>query len=194
MLGIDHRRTRFSQAISAVCWAGSRNNFGPIPPTHANPTRLTDDELHRVPLSSACTEPDIPPKKSSICTAVALHKSRCGCRLLATFQRKIDLIRMRPVRMVDSPVENDYLVDDSGSGLFSFPARLCIGLFRSGGQAEPHVDEVIGDDTQSNPALHAVLTAIVTSIQSMPPLQHADSAFASGAPALGSLERAFFLM
>jgi len=61
-------------------------------------------------------------------------------------------------------------------------------------QAEPHVDEVIGDHAQSNPSPHAVLTAIATPVQSVPSLENADPAFASGAPALTLFERALFLM
>lgn len=61
-------------------------------------------------------------------------------------------------------------------------------------QAEPHVDEVIGDHAQSNPSPHATLTAIATPAQSVPSLENADPAFASGAPALTFLERPCFLM
>ena len=83
---------------------------------------------------------------------------------------------------------------DPGSGFFSFRHGPSLAFFTLGCQAQPHVDEVIGDHAQSNPALHAFLAPVVTPVQSVPPLQNADSAFASGAPALGSFERWFFLM
>ena len=55
-------------------------------------------------------------------------------------------------------------------------------------QAEPHVDEVIGDHSQSNPSPHAVLAPIATAVQPVPPLENADPAFAARAPALTFLE------
>jgi hypothetical protein len=67
MLGIDHRRTRFSGQSRR--FAGHEAEITSADPADTcEPARLTDDELHRVPLLSACIEPDIPPMKSPICT------------------------------------------------------------------------------------------------------------------------------
>jgi hypothetical protein len=40
-----------------------------------------------------------------------------------------------------------------------------------------HVDQVIGDNAQSDPAPHAVLAAITASVQSVPPFENTDPAF-----------------
>src|SRR3982751_6057405 len=61
-------------------------------------------------------------------------------------------------------------------------------------QAEAHVDEIVGDHTESHPSLHAVLTTIEAPVQTMPPLKNADPAFTSRAPSLAFFKGSFFLM
>ena len=51
-------------------------------------------------------------------------------------------------------------------------------------QAATDLDDVVCDDPKANPALHTFESPIPTAIQSVAPLQHTNTAFASGPPAL----------
>ncbi len=66
-------------------------------------------------------------------------------------------------------------------------ARPAAGESRNG-------DQVIGDDAQPNPAMHAIEPAIATARQSMTSLQHADPSFGPGAPALPAAKPALVFM
>jgi hypothetical protein len=55
------------------------------------------------------------------------------------------------------------------------------------------LNEVIDDDSKSDPPLHAVEASIAATTQSMSPLQLADAALASGSPSLFSAEPSLFL-
>ena len=48
----------------------------------------------------------------------------------------------------------------------------------------PDIDQVIGDHPEADPALHAIVAAITTSIEAMSPLAYTDASFASRAPSL----------
>src|SRR5215831_1113259 len=61
----------------------------------------------------------------------------------------------------------------------------CRGLL---GQNSSDVDQIIGDYTQSNPSLHAIIAAISTAIQTVPSFEHADPTFAAGPPRLSLAE------
>ena len=50
------------------------------------------------------------------------------------------------------------------------------------------MDEIVGDDAESHPALHPVQAAIAATIQSVATFQHADTAFAPGPPFLSGAE------
>src|SRR5260370_26159146 len=60
-------------------------------------------------------------------------------------------------------------------------------------QAATDLDDVVRDHPKANPAPHTFEPSIPTAIQSMTTLQHADTAFASGPPALPSPEPTRFL-
>jgi hypothetical protein len=61
---------------------------------------------------------------------------------------------------------------------------------RSSREQLAHADEVIGNNTETNPPLHAVLPTIAAAIQTVPQFQYADTTFASGPPALASFKPA----
>lgn len=54
--------------------------------------------------------------------------------------------------------------------------------------------EIIGDHTESHPALHSVVTFVSATIQTVSPLDHADATLASGAPFLAVAEPALPLL
>src|SRR5215470_15911747 len=67
------------------------------------------------------------------------------------------------------------------------PIAIFAGFFifsRLGGENSPHIDEIVGDHSESDPSVHAILTSIATSIQSMPAFQNADSALTTCSPLL----------
>src|SRR5688500_16011164 len=51
-----------------------------------------------------------------------------------------------------------------------------------------HVNQGIGENAQSYPSLHPVLASIAAAVESMPPLEYTDPAFAASPPALRFLE------
>ena len=59
--------------------------------------------------------------------------------------------------------------------------RLCEGR---------DVHQVVGDDTEPDPAVHAVFPMVTTAVESMSAFQHTDATFTTGPPALGLTEPA----
>jgi hypothetical protein len=57
--------------------------------------------------------------------------------------------------------------------------RLCGSL---GSDESADVDEVVSDDSESDPALHAVVATITATLEPMPTLADADASLASGTP------------
>jgi hypothetical protein len=70
-------------------------------------------------------------------------------------------------------------------------ARLSVLLLF--GQVRTNVDEIVGDDAEPDPALHAVKSFVAATIQPVSLFENADAAFASRAPFLKLLEPALFL-
>src|SRR5437879_263081 len=59
------------------------------------------------------------------------------------------------------------------------------------GHGATDVDQVVGDDAQADPTLHAVGSFVAGSVQSMTSFQEADPDLAPGSPPLGMAEPAF---
>ena len=55
------------------------------------------------------------------------------------------------------------------------------------------VDEVVGDDAEANPALHAGVALVAAAVEAMSTFDHADAPLAAGAPGLARPEPAFLL-
>src|SRR6202163_4073699 len=70
---------------------------------------------------------------------------------------------------------------------FHSPVSLC-GDPRAGEGCGTH--QVVGADTQADPAMHAVLAMVTTAVQSMWAFEHTDSAFRSDSPPLSPTEPA----
>ena len=66
----------------------------------------------------------------------------------------------------------------------SFPRSVSCG--RLAAEASRHVDQVVGDDPEADPAMHAVDAVIATASETMSPFDHADAPFAADAPALAT--------
>src|SRR5215470_8438442 len=67
------------------------------------------------------------------------------------------------------------------------PIAIFAGFFifsRLDGENSPHVDEIVGDHSESDPSVHSILTSIATAIQSMPAFQNTDATLAAGSPLL----------
>jgi|SRR5437870_3015368 len=60
-------------------------------------------------------------------------------------------------------------------------------------QEPTDIDQIVCDDAQAHPPLHASVSPITTAIQSMAPFEHADATFCSGSPPLASAEGALLL-
>src|SRR5258708_6638320 len=71
-------------------------------------------------------------------------------------------------------------------------ARAFLGS-EARGQHPSDIDEVIGDDSETDPAMHACITFIEAATESVAPLEHADAPFATDAPFLSSAEPALLL-
>src|SRR5262249_19529247 len=69
--------------------------------------------------------------------------------------------------------------------------RLCGGL---GSDRAADVDEVVRDDPESDPALHAVVATITATLEPMPTLADADASLASGTPSLPVAEPTLLLL
>ena len=57
----------------------------------------------------------------------------------------------------------------------------------------PEVDQIVGDDAQANPALHAREPFVATAVQAMAALKQTDATFTAGAPLLSVAKPAFLL-
>ena len=55
------------------------------------------------------------------------------------------------------------------------------------------VDEVVGDHSEPDPALHADLASVAATVEPVPTLDHTDASLASGAPFLAIAEPPFLL-
>src|SRR5215468_8509843 len=66
-----------------------------------------------------------------------------------------------------------------------------ICLFR---QCVAHADQIIGDDAETDPALHAALAAIAAAAETMPALDYADASLTSRPPFLPVAEPALLLL
>src|SRR6266436_4614706 len=71
-------------------------------------------------------------------------------------------------------------------------ARAFLGS-EARGQHPSDIDEVIGNDSETDPAMHACITFIEAATESAAPLEHADAPFATDAPFLSSAEPALLL-
>src|SRR5262245_53923757 len=92
---------------------------------------------------------------------------------LATFRRKNDVFRSASLR---------------GTDFFGKPIAIFFEFLIPSslkGQSPPKVDQIVGDHAESNPSIHSVLATIATPIQSVSPLQDADSTFTARLPLLG---------
>src|SRR3989442_10935045 len=67
------------------------------------------------------------------------------------------------------------------------------GGLRSGGEHAADVDQVVGDDTEADPAFHAVGPFVATAIEAVPPLDDTDAPLTPGPPLLTVAEPALFL-
>src|SRR5258708_16132418 len=56
-----------------------------------------------------------------------------------------------------------------------------------------HRDEVVTDDAKTHPDFHTIMSLVAAAVQSMPPLEHTNPAFASGSPLLPLLKPARLL-
>jgi hypothetical protein len=56
------------------------------------------------------------------------------------------------------------------------------------------VDEVVGDDTETNPAIHSGSSPVAATVEAVSPFDDADAPLASGAPLLAVTEPALFLL
>ena len=72
----------------------------------------------------------------------------------------------------------------------TFVAEL-LGSWPSQGAADG--DEVVGDDAEADPALHAGIAFVAAAVEAMAAFDHADAALAAGAPDLTSAEPALLL-
>ena len=63
-----------------------------------------------------------------------------------------------------------------------------------GSEEAADVDEVVSDDLESDPALHAVVATIAATLQPMPTLADADASLASGTPSLPVAEPTLLLL
>src|SRR5712692_1817341 len=61
------------------------------------------------------------------------------------------------------------------------------------GQHPADIDEVVGNDSQTHPAMHAPVTFIEAATESVASLEHADAPFAADAPFLSFAEPALLL-
>jgi hypothetical protein len=71
--------------------------------------------------------------------------------------------------------------------------RSFSNLRRLRGQNSSDIDQIVGNNAQSNPSFHPIVAAVATPIQAVTSFEHADSPFASGAPSLRPSEPALFL-
>ena len=65
-------------------------------------------------------------------------------------------------------------------------SRRSVSRGRSAAEDSRHVDQVVGDDPEADPAMHAVDAMIATASESMSPFDHTDAPFATDAAALAA--------
>src|ERR1700688_3692579 len=73
-----------------------------------------------------------------------------------------------------------------------FVARAFLGS-EARGQHPADIDEVVGNDSQTHPAMHARIPFIEAATESVASLEHADAPFAADAPSLRFAEPALLL-
>ena len=73
------------------------------------------------------------------------------------------------------------------SGRFISPISLCGGPRVREGRG---VHQIVRDDAEADPAVHAVGAMVATATESMSTFEHTDAAFAADAPALSATEPA----
>src|SRR5437868_11671593 len=56
------------------------------------------------------------------------------------------------------------------------------------------VEEIVGDHAEPDPALHSGIALVAAAVEPVPSFDHADAAFASGAPFLAAAEPALLLL
>jgi hypothetical protein len=61
-------------------------------------------------------------------------------------------------------------------------------------EGSAYVDEVIADHPEPDPSLHSRGSFVAATVQAVPPLEYADSAFAARSPLLPFAEPALFLV
>jgi len=71
---------------------------------------------------------------------------------------------------------------------------LFVGSSRALMQRLADVDEVVGDDAEPDPALHAGLSPIAAAGEAAPALDDADASLAPGTPFLATAEPALLLL
>ena len=71
-------------------------------------------------------------------------------------------------------------------------ARAFLGS-EARGQHPSDIDEVIGNDSETDPAMHACITFIEAAAESVASFEHADAPFATDAPFLSFAEPALLL-
>ena len=62
------------------------------------------------------------------------------------------------------------------------------------GQGAADGDEIVGDDAEAYPALHAGVALVAAAVEAVAPFDHADAALAPGAPRLTLAKPALFLL
>ena len=72
-------------------------------------------------------------------------------------------------------------------------AGRCLVGARLRGEVVADMNDVVGDHAQPDPTPDAVRSFVERPLQSMPPFENADAAFAAGAPFLKLLEPALLL-
>src|SRR5678816_4787376 len=80
-------------------------------------------------------------------------------------------------------------VDWSACGWDGAPRpRRSVSRGRPATEDRRHVDQVIGNDPEADPAMHPVNAMIATASEPMAPFDHADAPFATDTPALAAPE------
>src|SRR5258706_12639360 len=74
-----------------------------------------------------------------------------------------------------------------GGRSFHFAEPLCGGPRWCEGR---DVHQIVGDDPEADPAVHAVFTMVATAVESVSAFEHTDAAFAADAPPLTPTEPA----
>ena len=75
-------------------------------------------------------------------------------------------------------------------------AQDCCGQLGGwpGSDSAAEIDEIVGDDSEPDPALHSIVAGIPASVETMPTLAYTNAPLAPGAPSLAAAEPAFLLL